>query len=161
MTESQVLKKVTTLLTELQAGHVKNAAIIHEINDLLGGGAGIAGKVREFEERWSVLWDARYHTAYQFTRTRDIPGMKRLLTALGLDEVLRRATNYIRNDDPFYVRSRHPFGLFVSSINSHVGEPSPMEDFELAAPSGCRHTPPCKSDVDHTARSNADLRAVS
>jgi hypothetical protein len=87
--------------------------------------------------------------------------MKRLVRMIGVDELKARFVRYVKNDDPFYVKARHPFGLFVSSVNTHAAQGQAAEDLELsaAAPADCRHSPPCRSDVEHTRRRQQDLRA--
>jgi hypothetical protein len=153
--------RLTKLLEALKEQHGKTGALIDEINEVLGGGVGMAAKIREFDIAWTMLWQGRYHSPYQFNRTKDMPHVKRLIKAMGVEELVRRATNYLRNDDPFYTRARHAFGVFVASVNTHVGEPAPTQDFELAAPTGCKHTPPCASDAAHTSRKSAEMRAAS
>jgi len=161
MKETLDKARLSKLLEVLKEQHGKTGALIEEINEVLGGGVGIAAKIREFDIAWSMLWQGRYRSAYQFNRTKDMPHVKRLIKTMGVEELVRRATNYLRSVDPFYVGARHNFGVFVASINSHVGEAAPAQDFELAAPTGCKHTPPCRSDAEHTGRKSAEMRAVS
>ena len=61
--------------------------------------------------------------------------MKRLLKLLEFGELVRRMGVYLRSDDPFYVKSRHGFGVFVATINSHAesGKPRLEETLESDA----------------------------
>ena len=161
MKETLDKARLSKLLEVLKEQHGKTGALIEEINEVLGGGVGIAAKIREFDSAWTMLWQGRYHSAYQFNRTKDMPHVKRLIKAMGVEELVQRATNYLRNDDPFYAKARHSFGVFVASVNSHVGMPAPRQDFELASATDCKHTPPCRSDAEHTGRKSAEMRAVS
>lgn len=143
--------------------HGKLGEILDELDALLGGKPGIAAALKEFEGIYDALWCERYakgeHGRYVWRYVQDRPHTKRLLKTLGLEELSRRADVYLRSNDPFYLKARHPFGLFVSSINSHAA-PSSTPDLELSAPpADCRHVPLCASDQEHTRRRSAEMRA--
>ena len=160
------LKKVEGLLVLLKDGHEKQAALIEEINALLGGGAGIAAQMKEFEQAFDLVWCQRYargeNGRYIWRFAQDRAQIKKLLKTLGLEEMKLRAARYIADDDPYRVRARHPFGLFVSNINSYAREAAAPADFALGDTSpavGCTHTPRCASDVEHTRKRGAEMRA--
>lgn len=158
-TKGPNLKKVEALLSLLKDNHDKSAAIIEEVNQLLGGGVGIAAQIKDVQHAFHEAWTHRYRGQYVWRHAVDIPHIKRLIKMLGVEEVKTRVVNYLRNEDPFIGRSRHPFGLFVSGINSYANE-GPGGELELESPAvGCSHVPPCKSDSDHTRRKSAELRA--
>lgn len=147
------------LLTAAQEQHSKLGAALEEIDRLLAGGAGLAGMMKQFETAWLATWSSRYHGEYQFHAKRDRPQIKRLVLKMTPEELQVRAYNYVRNDDPFFVRARHSFGAFVSTINQHAPIVSASEELQLEAPTGCRHTPACSSDVEHTRRRGEEMRA--
>src|SRR3990167_2997189 len=160
------LKKVEGLLVLHKDGHEKQAALIEEINALLGGGAGIAAQMKEFEQAFDLVWCQRYargekgHYIWRFAQDRS--QIKKLLKTLGLEEMKLRAARYIADDDPYRVRARHPFGLFVSNINSYTREAAAPADFSLADSSpavGCTHVPRCADDVIHTRKRTTEMRA--
>lgn len=153
------LKKVEGLLVMLKERHAQCAALIEEITEVLGGGAGIAAQLKEFERAFEHAWTERYHgQRYLWQYAKDRAQMKRLVKSLGIEELTLRVAQFITNDDPFLVRARHPFGLFVSGINRYAAEA--VESFDLASPAvGCQHTPRCTSDVEHTKKRAAEIRA--
>lgn len=95
--------------------------LLHEVDTLNGGGAGIGAKMDAIAEGFSKAWESRYAEPYAWTQnTRDRPAMKRLLHELTVEEIVRRAWVYIADEDSFYVQRRHPFLIFVGSINRHI-----------------------------------------
>jgi len=145
------LKKLVATWRDL---HGKASDVLDEIDALLGGGIGIGAKMRQLEIAWLTVWSSRYHGEYLFTPTKDRPQEKRLLKVFSPEELQVRMLNYIRNDDPFFVRNRHAFSLFVASVNQH-GTPAAAP--EVVA--GCKHVPPCRTDAEHTRKRSAELRA--
>ena len=156
------LKKIEGLLGVLMERHQQCAALIEEITELLGGGAGIAAQMKEFEGAFEHAWTQRYHgQRYLWRYVKDRPQTKRLLKTLGLDELTLRAARYIANEDPFLTRERHPFGLFVSGINRYAAESDGMPLYALGSPAvGCTHVPRCTSDIEHTGKRSADMRVL-
>ena len=149
------IQKLMDTLVDLRG---KEQAVLDEIAELAGGGDGIGAKLKTFETGWQVAWSGRYEGAtYAFQYASDRPQEKRLLKLFGMEELLARAARYITDDDPFYVRNRHPFRLFVSAVNKYAAErpgngTAASEDAEWDRPIGCQHTPPCRSDSEHTQR---------
>jgi len=78
--------------------------------------------------------------------------MKRLLKMLEVEEIEGRMWRYLQNNDPFFAKNRHTFGLFVASVNQFAQAASDVE-----VPVGCFHVPPCKDDVEHTRRRQRDV----
>lgn len=162
--KSPNVARLIKLLETARDLHIKTGALLDEFDELLGGGAGIASQMKAFMEAFDTAWCARYaagqHGRYIWRYAVDRPNIKRLLKALGLVEMVKRATVYVSNEDPYVIRSRHPFGLFVSGINSYCGE-GDAADLELSAQSAidCRHAPRCTSEQEHTKKKQAELRA--
>lgn len=100
--------------------------ILHEVDHLNGGGAGIGAKMEAIAEGFGKAWESRYEgEKYAWNQnSKDRPAMKRLLHELSVDEIVRRAWVYITKPgyQDFYVSRRHPFLVFVGSINEHVGD---------------------------------------
>jgi len=151
------IAKLIELGRELQE---KQAAVLDEIDAIIGGKAGIGADMKAVQAAFSAAWSHRYAPgfgdSYVWNHRSDAPQVKRLIKRLGVEEIVRRAAVYIRNEDPFYVSRRHSFPLFVSSINSHADNSAPV----AAAPVGCKHDPPCESDAEHTRRRTSDMRAT-
>lgn len=151
-------------LLEVAREHMEKAELARlEAAELLGGGTGTAATMRLFVKVFDRLWCQRYAHGqtgrYIWRWAVDTPNIKRLLRTLGLPELEVRAARYLQTSDPFLDRQRHPFGLFVSGINSYAGAAdAPAGAFELdgAPVPDCKHTPPCQSDQEHTQRKRAE-----
>lgn len=111
------LAKLHEALLELR---LKEQAIVDEMGNLLRGGPGIGALLKRLEAHYSECWQVRYRGPYAFTWTKDRPQMKRLIGLVGVEELENRMLRYLRNDDPFFVRTRHSFGAFVTSVNQHA-----------------------------------------
>lgn len=156
------VEKVRKLLEVTADLHGKLGDTLNEIDELLGGGAGIAASMKQLEAAFDGAWSARYASGhggrYVWSYKKDKPQIKRLLKLLGLEEACRRAVAYLQTEDPFIVRARHPFGLFVSTINSYTAA-ADGRGYDAAPPTGCLHAPPCRSDQEHTKRLMAEARS--
>ena len=159
MTVQVLLKKLSGLVAAQKDLLEKLAALALEMDNLLGGSGGIAAQLRDFEEAWDLTWCRRYapgeQKRYVWNFARDRAHLKRLLPRLGSDELLRRAQVYLLSDDPFYLKNRHPFGLFIAGINSFAAAPQSSAQPVL----GCSHEPPCPTETAHTRRRMAEVRA--
>lgn len=156
--EKQTLEKLKTLVVALRDLQTKEAEITDEIDALLGGGAGIGALMKRLEGTFGALYQSRYGVPYMWTYTKDRPQLKRLLKPLGVEEIEARMGAYLANQDPYYVGARHNFPLFVATINNHIGVRAPAELSLSAPPMGCRHTPPCQSDQEHTRKRSAEMK---
>jgi hypothetical protein len=155
-----LIPKLITLMAALAELDGKRAEVVSEINDLLGGKPGIGIRLRAFMALFIRLHATRYPGWYVFAMAKDAPQIKRLLKMLTEEDLERRVATFIRNDDPFFVRTRHTFAIFASTINQHAGAPLEAEGFDLdATPVGCHHQPACSDDAQHTARKNREMRA--
>lgn len=137
--------------------HQKSAEVLAEIDALIGGKAGIGAEMKQAEAAFSDAWCYRYAPGYgkgyEWNFKADKPHVKRLVKRHGVEEFKRRALAYMRNDDHYYVRARHPFGLFVHSWNTHVSLAETVH-----RPVGCTHDPACLSDEQHTRVHSAEMR---
>lgn len=147
-------EKFGRLLEKLREVQAQEFELVEEMQRLLGGEPGIGPTLKDLEQHYSTLWQARYGTPYAFTYKKDVPALKRLIKLLGVDELKKRMERYQRSSDQFYTRAAHSFGLFVATINQHTRDDAPT----AAAPADCQHSPRCKSDAEHTLARRTDLR---
>lgn len=159
--DADLKRKIVPLIEVARDLHEKLAAIIQEVDDILDGKASIGAKMKEVESAWRTAWSSRYQGEYVFDYAKDRPHMKRLLTKGRFTpaDLQARMVGYITDSEKFYVERKHPFGLFVSSVNRWAPVNGTHRDEEEAKPVGCQHTPPCRSDQEHTRRRHAEMRA--
>lgn len=150
-----ILARVRKLLVAQAELMLKLALITDELDAVWSGGASIGTRLKAFETVFGEVWETRYRQKYLFVPTRDRASLKRLLLAFEDADLHARVVVYLRNGDPFYVKARHPFGLFVRSINEHVAE-RPVDGMER--PEGCSCEPACASEQAHTKRMRAASR---
>lgn len=162
--KAATVAKVAKLLEMANEKHQQIGELLTEARGLLEGAPGIGDKLKAVERGFDAAWCSRYAKGatgrYVWAYMKDRPQIKRLLRTLTADDIISRAQRYIVDDDDFYARARHNFGLFVTNINrfAAAGE-SPDLALEAPAPAGCKHVPACKSDAEHTTRRNRELRA--
>lgn len=131
------------LRSEREKYREKEDAIHAELDALLGGEPGIGAMLKQIEAHYDELWRVRYSTPYVWNFARDVPQLKRLIKALGVEQLELRMGSYLKNSDPFYLKSKHSFAVFVASINSHAVEPSRQRD------EPCTHEPRCPGTWQH------------
>ena len=151
------VEKLVGVFIEL---HDKQGAVLEELKAVLEGKAGIGDKLKALEQAFSELWFERYRSAYVFNYAKDRPHLKRWLRTHTVEEITGRFANYLRSDDPFYVRARHNFGLFVSSFNNWApAMPSGVtaRGLERCVAEG-KHDPPCQTEAEHTRRYQEDMQ---
>lgn len=119
-----ITKPLQKLLAELRTVQAREYEITEEIVKLVNGGHAPQEQLREVMGHFDHIWCVRYAPGqtkrYVWTFAKDIPHVKRLLKALTPAELKDRMTNYLRNNDDFYVKCRHSFAAFVASVNSHA-----------------------------------------
>lgn len=155
------LAKVVKLIALAKEMHQQGGELLAEIDAILGGQASTAEKLRAVEQGFSAAWEGRYRSGYLWQYAKDRPNIKRLLRHLSPEDIVTRAGVYIRSQDGFYTRQRHPFGLFVSSINQWAPAGAEPGELLLEPVMDCRHDPACASDEEHTRRKMADMKAGS
>lgn len=143
------------IVAMLKQRHEEDGALIDELERLAGGGRGIGEILKELYAYWIELWP---HGTYVFKFEQDAPNMKRLVRNLGDEELKRRMFRYLKCSDEFYAGKKHPFAMFVATINSWAGSDRRIDDV-VEAPVGCTHQPPCRSDVEHTRKRGQELRS--
>lgn len=147
-------KAVRKLWADFLKLEAQQREVIDEITKLLAGEQ-MAGQQQEaVTSHFVAQWKRRYRGEYLWRHAQDMPHVKRLVKQLGVEEVNQRITRYLLAEDDFYKKARHNWGMFVATINTHVGQDdAPAESFELTGTvEGCTHTPPCKHAAEHTQR---------
>jgi hypothetical protein len=129
MADKIKIETLVKLVGVMREEHEKLGAVIAEFDAILGGRATIGEKLKAFEDSYSAFWAERYGAPYVWNYAKDRAHLKRLLRSLDLGELAARAGSYLRNDDPFYTKTKHNFALFASSINSHAGAPKEINHF--------------------------------
>lgn len=146
------LAAMAKLVPIMREEHEKLGALIEEFESIAGGGPTIGDKLKHLENYWSELWAWRYGAPYvwptnDYAKTRG--QWKLLLKKIPIEPLKNRIANYLRNGDEFFVSKKHPFGMFVATINQHVN----ARDAGLSErPDGCKHDPPCADQFEHTRR---------
>lgn len=129
--EKQKLAYIDKLVAKLREKQAETHEITEEIQSVLSGNVALGTTLKELEAGWQTAWGARYgNTAYAWNYAKDRAQMKRLFKLLGRDELGRRIVTYIQNNDPFFTKGKHSFGLFVTTINQHATA-SQGDDLEL------------------------------
>jgi hypothetical protein len=119
--------------------------------------------VKRLFDCWHELWRRRYNADYVFAGARDGAQFKRLLKQMQGEEIAARMKRYLSDSDDWLVERKHPLNVFISTISRYTGVAgraltNVADEFELSAPVGCSHHPPCTSDVQHTQRMKRDVR---
>lgn len=157
ITDSKRLEKLAKLIPVMREEWEKLGALLDEFDALTGGKATIAEKLKEIETRWIDLWSAEHREPFVFTDYAKSRGQIKTLFRKGLSvaQIVSRMTVYVTGDNDYYRRRKHPWDLFIATINEHVRAGG---DRELAeAPTGCRHDPPCADQFAHTRKRQAEL----
>lgn len=142
------------LIPVMREEHEKLGALIDEFEAIVGGGPTVGDKLREIESHWSDLWQGRYGEPYAWPNFAVSRGKWKVLFRKLPFEVLKvRVANYMKNGEEYFVTRRHPFDLFITTINQHVNPASAGGESGLSdTPTGCKHTPPCRDQFEHTKR---------
>lgn len=148
---------VRKFVGDMRALLERGGELVKALEAKLEGSETLGQQMKRVSDAFVLAWRKRYGRDYVFVGAKDAQAVKRLLKALSVDEVLARIPRYIGNDDPFYGKVSHSLSMFASTINQHGAEQRELLEGG-AAPAGCQHRPPCRSDVEHTRRSIAEMR---
>lgn len=163
-TKRQV-ERATKLVAEIEKLDLQRGELMAELSKVLHGEQAMGDVLKIAYAAFSDAWQRRYKAPYSFSFVRDAPQMKRLIKALGIEELTARMARYVRNGDPFFLKARHGFNVFVSTVNQHtVASDGDLGDLlsgdsEDPAPSDCRHTPRCATQAACTKAAIAEQRA--
>lgn len=157
MGDTLKVEDVRTYVREARAWHERGLALLATLEAKLEGSETLGQQMKRVSDAFGIAWRRRYGRDYVFVGAKDAQAVKRLLKSLSVDEVLARIPRYVTNDDPFYGKVSHSLSMFASTINQHGADQGELLEGGNA-PAGCKHTPPCRSDVEHTRRSIAEMR---
>lgn len=122
---AKVIALVEKLRETIEKRRDEEDQILAELSAVLGGAEGIGVKLQRLRKGFSECWQSRYNAGpYQWNFATDNAHLKRFLKTHSEADILLRMLAYVRSDDPFYVKTRHPFGIFVKGFNSFVGSPA-------------------------------------
>lgn len=133
MATSDARAKVAKLLDALVALEEeyqgKRQAIHAEMAAILGGGEGIGAKLGRLKRAYSELWQHRHGPGpYVFNHAVDTGHLKRFLRTHTEAQIEQGFVEYLRRDDAFYIRGKHPFLLFVKGFNEFAAARGPVVD---------------------------------
>lgn len=107
----------------------KREAILSEMSTLLKGGEGIGPKITRLKAAWQDAWKSRHGGAYLFVNHAMVgASLKRFLQAHDEEEIGLRMLSFVRSDEGFYVRAKHPFEMFVKVFNQMEGRRAVVPD---------------------------------
>lgn len=142
------IQKIFALLKQR---HDEDGALLEELERLIAGGKGIGEIMKECYATWNEFWSVQHGGAYAFVFHEDAPQMKRLVRTLGQEELTARMFHFISDRNEWLVKHKHPFKVFVKQNNSYASATAARADDD-APPVDCKHTPPCRSDQEHTKK---------
>lgn len=154
-------EKLQKLLDQLRAQHSRMGDQLDAFEAMLLETHTPGQAAKQWLLAFGEAWAQRYRGEKFIVASwpKDMAIAKRLLAQLEHEELLARARGYLADPDPFYVRAKHPIGLFATNVNRYAKAAAHEEDFLQAPAIGCTHRPQCKSDVQHTRRVSQELRA--
>lgn len=166
MSEDERPKVSVAQLDEILTTIAKLHDQVNKLKRRLEGGPNPVKEVLTvFDDRWRACYTVGLvpPVHYEFNRTIDPAHVKRLLKVMDATTLKTRIVRYFNDREPFLVKNRHPFNLFVTRINAYSGGNStPAAPMELTAEPvpGCAHQPPCGTDHEHTRRRMEDMRHI-
>jgi hypothetical protein len=153
MTDDQKLKALDTQLNAVLATLAKLQEQVLSMKQKLEGANPVADALALFDE----LWVNRYapgsrDVRYAFVAGKDAHAIKLLLKTMDPSTLQHRITRYFADRDEFLVKTKHPFNIFISRVNSYAaGSTAPaLVLFD------CQHEPRCATDIIHTRRARED-----
>jgi hypothetical protein len=129
--------------------------VTEELRKILAGETATGDLLKRLSRFWCERWATRYLGKYAWEGAKDTSAAKRLIRDVPIAEIERRIAAFIADPDPFYRDRRHPFTIFAMNINRYA----PLLSGDEPSALDCRHLPPCRTDAEHTKRSQAELRA--
>jgi len=136
--------KTERLLAAIEENLGKAIRDLHELRSQVAE----ENPTRDIIARWCERWKALYGSDYQVTKA-DAGQIKRLVSSLGAAELRARLGAYLKDRDDFLVKQAHPLNIFFKRVN---GYGTVQRADEPAQAVGCKHTPRCADDVEHTRR---------
>lgn len=156
--------QLETLLKQIRATQDKLAEQVDALEAALLGEATIGQEAKAALAHFKTAWEKRYRgERYVPNYASEIPACKRMLAGVTLEDLKARQLRYLHDADPFYVKAKHPLGLFEKHLNKYGtgqyhGASLADGEADLFGPVDCGHTPRCRSDAEHTRKQMAELR---
>jgi len=159
MTDEQKLKALSNQLDDVLTAIGKLQEQVVGIKRKLEGVNPVGDGLALFNE----LWCARYapgakDVRYAFAVGKDSHALKLVLKTIDISTLKQRIIRYFGDREDFLVKTKHPFNIFISRINSYAASPgghAAVQRFD------CSHTPRCEDDVTHTFRAFQDRQATT
>lgn len=153
-------------LAALLKAHEAMGAQLRDVAAAIEGEQTQGQIIRRLLKTWGDLYRQRYQAPYVFAGAKNTAQIKRLLAALPAEDVEVRMRRFMQSSDAFPTRTRHSFDAFVATVNQWAVDDGDLfaaaEDDaptrETPAPADCAHTPRCRTAVQHTQRTLAELR---
>lgn len=145
------LEQAAKLLDTLADLQRKLGDILVELHKVLGGEASIGALMRRASDYYLMIWQERYASKYAWQGAKDSVQLGRLVRLLDIVDLEDRMWAYLRDDDAFHVKARHPFALFAANVNRYAR----ARPTEVADPNwwqACHHEPRCDTRLRHTVR---------
>lgn len=117
--ENQKLKRLLTLRAEIAA---KIELVDREIAAVVLGEEGIGAKLTRIKAFWCETWQEAYKEQCDFDHRSHTAALKRWLAKDFTEaQITTKMFHYLIDRNPFYVKERHPFPLFIHGFNSFKG----------------------------------------
>ena len=85
--------------------------------------------IKELLTAFDAEWQGRYKVAYVRTAAvQEAALAKGLLATQSLAQLIVAFERYLRSNDEFFLKARHPFPLFCKTINQWLTEAPPMSE---------------------------------
>ena len=102
----------------------KRDALYAEMCAVLRREPGIGERLRVLKESICQMWQGRYHERMEFDHVKHTGWLKKQCVSRTDAEILAKWGSYLGCEDGFYVKARHPFSMFMPTINQWKGIPS-------------------------------------
>jgi hypothetical protein len=147
--DKKLAKKIEPMISHLEQLLAKSHDLLRDIKLAVAG----ENPVAVLRSYYGAAWKGKYGRDYVWNWAADSGQLKRLLKSMTVEEIQTRMVVYLSDDDLFYNKNQHPFGLFSSRVNAFT----PSVTVRAFSASGCHHQPLCKTDVEHTRRHREEL----
>jgi hypothetical protein len=118
-----------------------------------------ASMVTEYLRTFQALYFEKYREM-PVIQPKDYINAGKLLRQYGTTLCLQRLRDLAASTDPFHIKAGFTISTLVAQWNRLTATAASAErrTSAPAAPSDCRHTPPCRNAIEHNQRALRDLR---
>jgi hypothetical protein len=153
--EQKRLERAAGLLDALADQHAKTGELLEDLTKIVAGETTIGKIMRRVSDHYLDVWEQRYHSKYVWQGAKDSAKLKRLLKILDVEDLEARIVAFLKDNDAFYVQTRHPFVLFAANVNRYATA-RPTEVLDPNWWKDCHHEPQCDTRVRHSVRLACD-----